>query len=211
MNRKAFTLVEVLVVVAIIAVLAAIVFPVFVRARKRALEVPDISNMRQVYLALSIYEGDNGEDSPLTLVEVDPYVSSRDLFASNNDRWRTPMENGSWSATPLIPCIFWYSPFKISFAYLRTFPPYNEDVSAWKPKRADAKVGILSSPYSGDVASLGARDAYLCGELGKEPSTSLGPVMEGPILRINMDGSFFRLPRNRHLAIGNPDDLFFSR
>ncbi|BBO24510.1 MAG: hypothetical protein AMXMBFR19_10680 [Chthonomonadaceae bacterium] len=211
MKRRAFTLVEILAVIGIIALLAAVVFPVFARARKRALEVPDISNMRQIYLAVTMYEADNAEDSPLTLVEVEPYVGSRDLFASNNDRWRTPMGNGLWSATPLIPCIFWYSPFKISFAYLRTFPPYNEDVSTWKPKRADAKVGMLASPYSGDVGSHGARDAYLCGDLGKEPSGSIGPVMEGPILRINMDGSFFRLPKNRNPMIGNPDDLFFNR
>jgi len=58
-DRRAFTLVEVLVVVAIIAVLASILFPVLSRARAKARQTACSSNMRQVGLALAMYADDH--------------------------------------------------------------------------------------------------------------------------------------------------------
>ena len=55
----AFTLIELLVVIAIIAVLAAILFPVFAQAREKARQAACQSNLRQIGLALSMYEQDN--------------------------------------------------------------------------------------------------------------------------------------------------------
>jgi len=50
-----FTLIEVLVVIAIIAVLAAILFPVFSRAREKARQAVCHSNLRQMGLAIRMY------------------------------------------------------------------------------------------------------------------------------------------------------------
>ena len=49
----AFTLVELLVVIAVIALLAAILFPVFASVRAKARETSCISNMRQLVPKLS--------------------------------------------------------------------------------------------------------------------------------------------------------------
>ena len=65
MNRKAFTLIELLVVIAIIAILAAILFPVFSRARLKAQQASCISNLKQVGIALSMYESDYGSRTPI--------------------------------------------------------------------------------------------------------------------------------------------------
>ncbi len=61
MNRKGFTLIELLVVIAIIAILAAILFPVFAQARTKARQAADISNMKQIGLAMMMYMQDYDE------------------------------------------------------------------------------------------------------------------------------------------------------
>lgn len=69
-NRKvkrstpAFTLVELLVVVAIIGILAAILFPVFSQARERARRAVCLSNLKQIGLGMLMYSQDNDEHLP---------------------------------------------------------------------------------------------------------------------------------------------------
>jgi prepilin-type N-terminal cleavage/methylation domain-containing protein/prepilin-type processing-associated H-X9-DG protein len=56
--RQAFTLIELLVVIAIIAILAAILFPVFAQAREAARKTSCLSNLKQIALALAMYNTD---------------------------------------------------------------------------------------------------------------------------------------------------------
>lgn len=65
MKRRAFTLIELLVVISIIAVLAAILFPVFARARENARRASCMSNMKQMGLAVMMYAQDYDENYPL--------------------------------------------------------------------------------------------------------------------------------------------------
>ncbi len=60
-NNKGFTLIELLVVIAIIAILAAILFPVFAQARERARAITCVSNLKQMGLALMMYNQDYDE------------------------------------------------------------------------------------------------------------------------------------------------------
>lgn len=88
MKQKAFTLIELLVVIFIIAILAAILFPVLSQARQSAKKINDLSNIKQISLAMQMYSSDNDE---LTLVKDEdegyewypslyPYVKNRDVF-----------------------------------------------------------------------------------------------------------------------------------
>lgn len=63
-RRAAFTLIEILVVIAIIALLAAILFPVFSRAREKARSATCMSNERQIAMALLQYSQDNNRRFP---------------------------------------------------------------------------------------------------------------------------------------------------
>ncbi len=60
-RHKAFTLIELLVVVGIIAIIAAILFPVFAGIRERGRRTQCLSNERQLGIAVLQYAGDNNE------------------------------------------------------------------------------------------------------------------------------------------------------
>src|SRR5271170_5551956 len=58
MSRRAFTLIELLGVIAIIAILAAILFPVFAHAKEAAKKITCLSNVRQLNDAWIMYAND---------------------------------------------------------------------------------------------------------------------------------------------------------
>lgn len=105
--RRAFTLIELLTVIAIIAVLAAILFPVFAQAKAAAKKDQALSNVRQIGTALHLYVNDADDHLPpryftddwpgyeLILIsppwfsiqaKLDPYLKSKEIWFSPQDR-----------------------------------------------------------------------------------------------------------------------------
>ncbi len=64
-TRRAFTLIELLIVIAIIAILAAILFPVFAQAREKARQTVCLSNMKQIGTSMMMYTQDYDELYPV--------------------------------------------------------------------------------------------------------------------------------------------------
>lgn len=71
---RAFTLIELLTVIAIIAVLAGLLFPVFATARGKAREITCVSNLRQIGLSIKMYAQDYDELFPWAVDPTDKYT-----------------------------------------------------------------------------------------------------------------------------------------
>jgi prepilin-type N-terminal cleavage/methylation domain-containing protein len=78
---RAFTLVELLVVMAIIAILAALLLPVLGRTKESARATACLSNLHQVGIALQIYVSDSNNKMPVMRdVSTDPAVAATNTF-----------------------------------------------------------------------------------------------------------------------------------
>jgi prepilin-type N-terminal cleavage/methylation domain-containing protein/prepilin-type processing-associated H-X9-DG protein len=84
-SRRAFTLVELLVVTAILSLLAGILFPVFAQAREKARQTTCLSNMKQLGLAANLYLLDWEGGFPQTHTTAEPWVrqSRRDRLIAD--------------------------------------------------------------------------------------------------------------------------------
>ena len=86
--RRAFTLVEVLVVIAIIVLLAAFLLPVLASSRAQARRTACVAQLRQIGMAINLYRQDWNELPQLLSDSYPQYVNDSRLFVCLNDRHR---------------------------------------------------------------------------------------------------------------------------
>lgn len=152
---NAFTLIELLVVIAIIAILASIALPAFIGVQERAKQTKDLSNAKQVALALRQFAVDNNGEFPNreygTGTPKSDYPSSTILASgkSSNDalRWLLPI-------------------------YLRTEQIFLVPGSVWSPNAdevLDASYGAPTTP--GTLAAGENGYSYMTGLTDTSEST----------------------------------------
>jgi prepilin-type N-terminal cleavage/methylation domain-containing protein len=126
LRRRAFTLTELLVVIAVLAILAALLFPVLARVREAGRQSRCRSQLRQIGLALGMYRDDYGA-IPLRLSMLSPaYVSDPRLFLCPSDPEAGLHEGNEFLEGNR------YLPTGMSYDYL---PNWNQAwrVGWWKP------------------------------------------------------------------------------
>ena len=95
-NKKGFTLAELLIVVAIIAVLVAIAIPVFTNQLEKSREATDMANVRSAYAAVITKYLDDGEEGTATVnasQKVDNWITGNGTIQE--------MVNGSLSTVTI--------------------------------------------------------------------------------------------------------------
>lgn len=83
-STSAFTLIELLTVIAIIGILAAIIIPTVGAVREKAQRAVDGNNLREIVKAAQIYAGDNQDKMP------DPQNIPNNILTTPNLAWKWP-------------------------------------------------------------------------------------------------------------------------
>jgi prepilin-type N-terminal cleavage/methylation domain-containing protein len=105
-----FTLVEIMIVVAIIALLAAIAVPGFLRARKRSQASKILNDLRMIDAAIDQYAIENGKKTgdPVGVVDWTNYVKKNStLFATAKDLFGNDYGLQSVDTLPKAPQAAW--------------------------------------------------------------------------------------------------------
>lgn len=110
--RRGFSLIELLIVMAILVLLSSVLLPVFGRARGKALQTSCASRLRQIGTAAALYRQDHDETLPLhdncapagrnlhAQIALLPYLASAEL-------WRCPADDAvdrTFRPAPENPC-----------------------------------------------------------------------------------------------------------
>jgi len=93
MKRRGFTLIEILLVIAIIAVLAAILFPVFASVREKGRQISCVSNLHQLGLAVQLYAQDSDDILPL----------GGDPIDTQTELWKIAASGKYWALAQQLP------------------------------------------------------------------------------------------------------------
>ena len=97
-NRRGFTLVEIMIVVAIIALLAAIAVPNFLRARKRSQAARILEDLRAIDAAQDQYAIEYNKSTGATVAwtDIQLYLKNGSVpyFSNGNDLFGNPYNQG---------------------------------------------------------------------------------------------------------------------
>ncbi|CAN5669600.1 hypothetical protein BH11ARM2_BH11ARM2_00730 [soil metagenome] len=177
MQRRGFTLVEILVVVAIIAVLAGILFPVMIAVRRRAEHTTCAENLHQLGLAVTMYANDHdgwvppattnafvcfsAPPSPQSEIDASPGVlrQAMESYVKSETVWFCPAnpqarQNAMWLGQRHRLTSYWFYP--VTPGETRTWPM---KMQIGRDPSPDKPVGSEDVPLFSDAVGLPDRDS----------------------------------------------------
>jgi prepilin-type N-terminal cleavage/methylation domain-containing protein len=197
--RNGFTLVEILVVCAILVILGGILFAVVGGAQEEGKKTVCGSNLKQIYLALDLYEQDSGGwEQPIpSLLAARPYVSDVQIFRYPDENTIVPDSEGNYPLQIIYINEPFTSPVHLSYAFVGDYI-IGSYPGKWRSMTLDSHIGIVACPWHGPLSAT-----------MQSPSLKYLQTHTGPIERICFDGHLVRVPRKD----GPPStfDLFFSQ
>ncbi len=124
MKKRGFTLIELMVVIAVIALLAAVLFPVFLSVRAKGRQTACLSNLEQLGLAFSLYAHDNEDQFPYGGDANDIYSSPNIWLTASHGEFAAAAATLKPLPVVLNPYIknkdLWRCPSDMGFDYLDT-------------------------------------------------------------------------------------------
>jgi len=188
-RRQGFTLMEVLIVIGIISVLAAIIFPVLAGVRRDARRTVSASNLRQCGMALLMYCNDNDGYEAMPSGEVARRLLKNMPTCDPSDTWRKGCSEDF--GDPLIG----------SYAYINAFSDFSHDhwVSTLQSKKNPTLLAAIyyADPVPIPFHGIQATPSAACG-IHEEKC-----LLPDRVLRFRLDGSV-TLTKDT-----NPGRLFF--
>lgn len=180
--KRAFTLVEVVVVLAVVMILTALLFPVFQAAKSKAKQTSCLSDFRQAFLATTSYMSDYNDSFPVAgyrypgqgTIEDDktwvqlvlPYARDFRIFRCPADYTRGQVGNGTFDGDMVIGDVFkrYYNVSKLSnlgYNYLYLAPLATTGGSNMILSAQSYMVGAPSSTllFVDSVANISANGA----------------------------------------------------
>jgi len=140
--HAAFTLIELLVVITIIAILASFALPAYTTVQERAQQTKDLSNAKQIGLALKQFASDNNGSFPNKVSGAD-YSTAGNLVA----------------ASPSNEAFWWLFP-----NYLQSEDIFTAPGSKWSPNPADNQLDAASAASRAETLEAGeCAYAYVSG------------------------------------------------
>lgn len=188
---------EVLLAILVLAAFSGVFIVLVRRTEDRNLLLAEAGRMRQVYIGLSVYEGQYDSQPAPNLVAVFPYNPNRADYLSYLDPFRDGAQ--PQSLFPIDPGLdnSGTSPVRISFSYLLNFVRTGKlSVKPWEQTRQNPAVGEIANEWLGFV----------------EPGSPFHANVAGRVLRIDTDGAVYKLKdRGGPKPLGDAQDLFIRR
>ncbi len=100
--QPGFTIIELLVTIAIVAILMSIMMPGFRAARESANRIQCSSNLRQIGLAIYLYAFQNGEHLPETIFDNDGNAKQSEMMALTTGSLSDSPSSGQWDGLGLL-------------------------------------------------------------------------------------------------------------